>query len=148
MKERLRKFLIQEGITPSQFADEIGVQRSAISHILSGRNYPSYDIIVKILNRYKRLSPDWLLLGTGNLYRPDPSAIPSNIETTDNSDISSSETFDQNRQNNLLNLDHANYPSAKKQNGSQNLSTSVNKSISSIIILYSDRSFEIYHQQD
>lgn len=41
MKERIQKFLDIEKISPSKFADEIGIQRSSISHILSGRNNPS-----------------------------------------------------------------------------------------------------------
>ena len=50
MKEQLTRIMEAEGMTPAKFADEIGVQRSSISHIISGRNKPSYDFIVKILN--------------------------------------------------------------------------------------------------
>ncbi|MFA6200338.1 MAG: helix-turn-helix transcriptional regulator [Bacteroidales bacterium] len=55
------------GMNPTQFADEIGVQRSSISHILSGRNNPSLDIITKILNRFSDVDSNWLVLGKGSL---------------------------------------------------------------------------------
>jgi len=69
MKDRISKFLKAENIPASKFADEIGVQRSSISHILAGRNNPSLELIQKILNRFDHLNPDWLILGKGEMYR-------------------------------------------------------------------------------
>jgi transcriptional regulator with XRE-family HTH domain len=50
-------------LSSSQMADKIGVQRSAISHILSGRNKPSLDFILKLLRAFSDVSSDWLLKG-------------------------------------------------------------------------------------
>jgi transcriptional regulator with XRE-family HTH domain len=69
MKDRLLKIIKNYNLTSSRFADELGVQRSGISHILSGRNQPSYDFIVKLLKRYPEIDPDWLLVGKGRMYR-------------------------------------------------------------------------------
>lgn len=69
MKERILKFINKEGISPANFADEIGVQRSSVSHILSGRNNPSYDFIFKILDRFKSLNAEWLITGAGEMYK-------------------------------------------------------------------------------
>jgi transcriptional regulator with XRE-family HTH domain len=69
MKDKLQKILTSEGLAPTKFAEIIGVQRSSISHILSGRNNPSYDLIQKILEKFPKLNPDWLLLGKGEMYR-------------------------------------------------------------------------------
>ena len=55
-------------LSPSKFAESIGVQRSNISHILSGRNKPSLELINKILDRYPQVNTDWLLLGKGPLF--------------------------------------------------------------------------------
>lgn len=151
MKDRLRKFLTQEGVSPSQFADEIGVQRSAISHILSGRNYPSYEIIVKILNRYKRLSPDWLLLGTGSMYRPENKSYIANNPVSDPNNTSEiAKTFAENDVSPELKPteEHSFTSSSEKPSSLPPLSTTVNKHISGIVILYDDRTFEIYHQRD
>ena len=69
MKERIIEFLRAENKTSAQFAEEIGVQPSGISHILSGRNKPSLDFVLKMLEKYKFLSTEWLLFGTGNMYK-------------------------------------------------------------------------------
>ena len=49
--------------------EEIGVQPSGISHILSGRNNPSLDFVIKMLHKYPALSAEWLLFGRGSMYR-------------------------------------------------------------------------------
>ena len=69
MKERIIEFLKAENKSSAQFAEEIGVQPSGISHILSGRNNPSLDFVLKMLEKYKFLSTDWLLFGKGTMYR-------------------------------------------------------------------------------
>ena len=69
MKDRILAFLQSENKSYAQFAEEIGVQPSGISHILSGRNNPSLDFVVKMLERYESLSTDWLLFGRGPMYR-------------------------------------------------------------------------------
>ena len=69
MKDRLLKILKQYNLTSTRFADELGVQRSGISHILSGRNQPSYDFIVKLMKQYPEIDPDWLIMGNGTMFR-------------------------------------------------------------------------------
>ena len=69
MKERLLEFLKAENKSSAQFAEEIGVQPSGISHILSGRNNPSLDFVLKMLEKYQFLSTDWLLFGKGSMYK-------------------------------------------------------------------------------
>lgn len=69
MKDRLLEFLKIENKSSAQFAEEIGVQPSSISHIISGRNNPSLDFVVKMLNKYPALSTDWLLFGKGKMYK-------------------------------------------------------------------------------
>ena len=68
MKERLLEFLRVENKSSAQLAEEIGVQASGISHILSGRNNPSLDFVLKMLEKYQFLSTDWLLFGKGSMY--------------------------------------------------------------------------------
>lgn len=68
MKERILQLLKEKNISATKFADIIDVQRSSISHILSGRNKPSFDFIEKILNAYPDLSARWLITGRGEMY--------------------------------------------------------------------------------
>jgi transcriptional regulator with XRE-family HTH domain len=69
MKDRIAKIIRDEGMTAAKFAEEIGVQASGISHIISGRNNPSTDFLIKILDRFRGINAEWLLLGKGNMYK-------------------------------------------------------------------------------
>ncbi len=50
-------------LTAASFATKIGVQRSAISHILSGRNKPSLEFLMKIHDSFDEVNLEWLILG-------------------------------------------------------------------------------------
>ncbi|NNC49068.1 MAG: helix-turn-helix transcriptional regulator [Flaviramulus sp.] len=63
---RLQKVMDYYGESGSSFAEKIGVQRSSISHILSGRNKPSLDFILKILTAFPEVDLYWLFNGKGN----------------------------------------------------------------------------------
>jgi transcriptional regulator with XRE-family HTH domain len=67
MINRIQLILKTKNISPSQFADQIQVQRSGVSHILSGRNNPSLDFILKILRTFPEIDADWLLFGKGQM---------------------------------------------------------------------------------
>lgn len=73
MIDRIQLILKSKNLSSSQFADEIQVQRSSISHILSGRNKPSLDFIMKILSTYSEVNADWLIFGKGQMVRQEKS---------------------------------------------------------------------------
>ena len=75
MKERSIKIMECERMGQAQFASAIGSQRAAMSHIISGRNNPSLDVMTKILHRYPQINPDWLLLGKGEMLRDNTPAM-------------------------------------------------------------------------
>ena len=85
---RLKKVMDFHQLSASGFADKIGVQRSSISHILSGRNKPSLDFILKINKSIKSVSLDWLL---NNENDTDLQELPpiSDINTLKNNDLKS-----------------------------------------------------------
>ena len=98
MKDRILAFLQGENKSYAQFAEEIGVQPSGISHILSGRNNPSLDFVMKMLMRYPSLSAEWLLFGRGQMYRyitqptlfdEEPSPVPSQVVFREDAILSS-----------------------------------------------------------
>lgn len=70
LNERISKIITYSELTPSEFADEIEVQRSNISHIASGRNKPSLDFLVKIKTRFPELQWDWIIAGEGEMVKP------------------------------------------------------------------------------
>ncbi len=79
MKERLIQLLDLEQLTPSKFADIIGVQRSSISHVISGRNKPSFDFLQKTLKAFPGLNASWLMLGEGTMYEQMGRSISGNL---------------------------------------------------------------------
>lgn len=64
--KRLEKIMDFHGLSASSFADKIGVQRSSISHIISGRNKPSLDFVMKVLSEFDEVDLYWLLNGKGS----------------------------------------------------------------------------------
>jgi transcriptional regulator with XRE-family HTH domain len=80
--KRLETILDYYGLNASTFADKIGVQRSSMSHLLSGRNKPSLDFVMKILEVFPDVDLYWILIGKGS--------FPKNND--DNLEISESPT--------------------------------------------------------
>ena len=64
--KRLEHILQYYGLSASAFADSIGVQRSSISHLLSGRNKPSLEFVLKVIRTYPDVNLYWLLNGKGS----------------------------------------------------------------------------------
>ena len=96
--ERLKKVITFYEETASSFSEKIGVQRSSISHILSGRNKPSLDFVMKVLHSYPEVDLYWLMNGKGKFpstpktkplkfseSNPEPLAQIPNMKTTSNS---------------------------------------------------------------
>jgi len=62
----------KSGMTPSTFADYININRTTISHILSGRNKkPSIDVVMQILEKYPEINSDWLIFGKGPMNKSE-----------------------------------------------------------------------------
>lgn len=68
MVNRINLILQAKNITARQFAEEIGIQPSGMSHILSGRNNPSLDFVMKVIRRYPEIDINWLMFGKGEMY--------------------------------------------------------------------------------
>ena len=85
--EKLKILIENEGLTASKFANKIGVQRSSVSHVLSGRNKPSLDFILKINKSIENISLDWLFNDISHLTEP-PTPI-AKIKTSNNDEIES-----------------------------------------------------------
>lgn len=82
MNERLKQFLTMENLSPARFAEILGIQRSGISHLLAGRNKPSFEFIQRMMTAYPDLNYEWLILGKGRPYRNDRTR-PENSENID-----------------------------------------------------------------
>ena len=79
MKDKLQLLIkSEEKITQSGLAEMLGIQPATITHIINGRNKPSYELLQKILVRFPNVSSDWLMLDRGEMLR-DPSLTPSGM---------------------------------------------------------------------
>lgn len=68
MVDRINLILKVKNLTARQFAEEIGIQPSGMSHILSGRNNPSLDFVMKVIRRFPEIDINWLMFGKGEMY--------------------------------------------------------------------------------
>ena len=141
MKERLLEFLKNENRSSAQLAEEIGVQASGISHILSGRNNPSLDFVLKMLEKYQFLSTDWLLFGKGTMYKE-----PKMQNLFDFDSISSRDSNETQSKNDKIKpeIDFQEVIVRKSNNDS---ASTVNKSTSEVVRIvwfYENNSFEEY----
>lgn len=144
MKERIIEFLKAENKSSAQFAEEIGVQPSGISHILSGRNKPSLDFVIKMLEKYKFLSTDWLLFGKGTMYKEN--SVQTLFDTLD--PVRESENI----------INDADLYNSKSEPGvtedkeikqvDKILKKSKNSSVKSIVWFYNNNSFEEFYPEN
>ena len=147
MKERILRFLQNENKSYAQFAEEIGVQPSGISHILSGRNNPSLDFILKMLSKYPALSAEWILFGRGSMYKTivqptlfdDAGAVVSNISgpLEDSVQISDPGEVDNNALQSEIKLEIPEVPSSVGQANSARI-------LERVLFFYSDKTFTEY----
>ena len=143
MKERILAFLQSENKSAAQFAEEIGVQPSGISHILSGRNNPSLDFVIKMLHKYSSLSAEWLLFGGGTMYKyasqPTLFDIPlkevvSGVEVAEGTEMQSGPVSSSNSQETL-----------SEANIQRNDNQGNDKILIKVLLFYSDKSCSEYN---
>lgn len=81
MNNRLIAFLQAEELSSARFADIMQIQRSGVSHLLSGRNKPGYDFFEKFLQKFPAINIEWLISGRGKMYKEQANAVPQPLPT-------------------------------------------------------------------
>ena len=144
MNVRLQQFLAAENITQAQLADTLNVARAGISHILAGRNKPSYDFLSALLHHYPSLNAEWLMLGKGKMYKDLQEKTVEKIQeqpagllfddfdeiVEEKSDAQHSEPVNIHSTNKINNLDNAMQSIVKQRN------------VKKIIVLFDDGTFQ------
>ncbi|MBF9255555.1 helix-turn-helix domain-containing protein [Pontibacter sp. 172403-2] len=137
MIERIRQLMDYKNLSASQFADEVEVPRAVLSHILSGRNKPSLDVMLKIIQAHPDISMNWLLLGEGEMLNTlaataKPSAASPEPERkaakAKPGDTEAAEPVEQSQQ-----VKAAQTPAAIQK-----------KVVEQVIIFYTDKTFSVY----
>ncbi len=153
-KDRIEKIMQLEEMTAAVFATEIGIQGSTLSHILNGRNNPSLEVLKKILNRFRTISSDWLILGVGSMYRTEKQSQALTLFDNIDENISKSNVYaenspskinqynsnNQNRNVNSKPIEQNLTVDSVKSSITQN--NAVSKSVKKIIIYYNDNTFQ------
>ncbi len=138
-------------VSASSFADYMGVGRSSISHILSGRNKPSLDFVMKIIEAYNEVDLQWLLYGTGSFPKsenvieeeilvqenpatPKPTSTPTESTEQDLFSQSSSAEKETFRPSTVSSEDFSRITSGKNE-------------IDRIVIFYEDGTFHSYQMK-
>lgn len=152
MKDRIERLIKALKLTNNAFATEIGVQRSNISHILDGRNNPSLDFVKKVVERYKDINLEWLVMGQGSMFKhpqeltlfPEEDNMPANdtkntIQSPTATNVTpNNSSFKQNEP-----LVTNNTPTPNVYNDI--LPVNPEKKVEKIVIFYSDKTFESYN---
>lgn len=146
MQDRILKILTGNQLSATRFADIIGVQKSSISHILSGRNKPSFDFIEKILIKFPDISPEWLILGKGNMYRnsiqanlfENPLASEPDLLTPPKNDVLEKPILSSEKEQ-VIAKTEVPYPLENAIKG---------KSIERVLVFYKDRTFSEYYPEE
>src|SRR5690625_3434055 len=129
---RLKKIMEYYNLTASAFSDEIDFNRSTISHLLSGRNKPSLDFVLKVLNRFPEVTISWFLYGKGDF---TSNINEDTIETIEQKSI----TRDLFQEKNEVKVDSPTTSSAQKDLSLSSLhATAPKKEIKKIVIFYTE----------
>jgi transcriptional regulator with XRE-family HTH domain len=150
MREKLTILMKSEQLTMTKFAELLGIQPSGISHILSGRNNASLDMVKKVLRRFPQINPDWLLLDKDEMYRTErpnqSSELPlgggENLSAATSSDATSSNISEAS----TLSSHQPSVPQAT-QTTTQDVLTSLSANptrVKRVILLLDDHTFESY----
>lgn len=152
MIDRIKSIMDYYHLSPAQFADKIGFQRSALSHVLSGRNKASLDFVLKVKNAFPNLNLEWLTLGDGNQFikpeerpeNPNQDLLSINFDDTGlEADKSLEATFE--KENHALEeekpTDESEHQKLETPESKVNQQFKAHKPIKKIILLYDDGSF-------
>lgn len=142
MKEKLEFLLRTKSHTATSLARLLEIQPSGISHILSGRNKPSFDLVVKILRAFPDINPDWLMLDDERVYRDEVRSSPTAPTTSGESEQPRGASLQAAAVNNSTMVSD----DERKNEQPLIFSSAENggKTVERIIVLYSDKSFESY----
>ena len=154
MKDRLSKFITSEGLTPSLLADKLGVHRSGISHILSGRNNARFDFIKNLLEIFPKLNADWLILGQGPMYKSNEMKT-IDLFSYEKTQLSPTPSYEKTSLSPTLPekpqiLSHVEGDKNSTLDKPTDISppTKHKKTIERIVFFYTDKTFATYHPED
>lgn len=142
--KRLQMLMEHYQLSASAFADEIDFNRSTISHLISGRNKPSLDFVLKVLERFPEVNMYWLVYGQGKSPTDSPSTqyASSQIQEEIKSDTIKEAKEEENIDEAVRVVKNEEKPIPSSQNTLSNFNS--DKKIEKIVIFYKDGTFQAY----
>ncbi|MBQ3245068.1 MAG: helix-turn-helix transcriptional regulator [Bacteroidaceae bacterium] len=118
-RERIELLMKCYNLTPSQFADRTGIQRASVSHIISGRNKPSLEVMQKIFEAFPELDIKWLMTGQGDEPVMGASVEAPEVKPVENTLFTQPQPPMQNTQPAIMRTQVANEPQPVRQSKPQ-----------------------------
>ncbi len=149
MNDRLTQFLTAEQLSPTRFADLLGVQRSGVSHILSGRNKPGLDFLEKFIKRFPAVNIEWFITGKGKMYKEmNMSSLFPQLSENEKTAVEvprQANDHEWANQPEIIETDNINVSQTTSDVSNSNMLNSLpEKSVEKVMIFYTDRTFESY----
>lgn len=144
--DRIAQIIVHYNISPKDLAELTGVQRSAISHIINGRNKPSVSFISKLTEAFPRLSTNWLLHGKGNIetFVTNVTNIEQNQVHKDVTNVT--EGFSKNVPSEFREMSVSDYEDSASYGPTRSVKKNPHKKLVRVICFYDDGSFESFEQ--
>ena len=173
MIDRIKQVMDYSGLTPAQFATEIGINRSGLTHLFSGRNQPSLDLIKKILVAFPQIKTEWLMMGMGSMLKNGEQSVSVNnpIEEPKEPDLFSQIVLDKiPTVPSISNSSQSDPDNDKVVKNDKNIKNNISqresnkpildpmidkifnsredKKVKKIVLLYSDHTFDVYQPNE
>jgi transcriptional regulator with XRE-family HTH domain len=140
IKDRIAHIIRAKNLTATQFAEMMQIQPSNVSHLLSGRNKPSLDFLIKLKDVFPEYSFDWIILGKKPITLSErPQSVKEELHNNASSPmVETSSNF-----GDLFGV------TEKSEQDAINTITETkieqSKQVKQIVYIYDDNTFEIYH---
>lgn len=138
--ERLQAIMQDEKLSAKDFAAEVGISAATMSNILNEKNKPSLEVMQKVLGRFRLISPEWLILGVGTMYKQkgDAASLPlfdikpevpvSDLETTEAAPA--------------INSQPASAASARAKQQIQIIERTIERKVTKVVVFFDDGTFQ------
>lgn len=144
MREKLQKLMSTEQLTSSRFAELLGIQPSGVSHLLGGRNKPSFDLVQKILRRFPHINPDWLILDSEQMYRTDADNLSASTNSAENASPEMAVNGENISAAQNIAFSESSQTSAPGVEQMMARAATTHKNVKRVIVLFDDHTFESF----
>jgi transcriptional regulator with XRE-family HTH domain len=142
--QRLKMILSYYQLNSADFSNKVGVQKSSISHLLSGRNKPSFDFINKLAVAFDEINIEWFVTGKGEMLK-ESSSNDANSDKDGSKIIKHASNIQHNDDDAHLKHENENIKNHNSQKLDDN--SPINNDVNSVLLIYNDDTFKVLKQR-